>query len=121
MQGDGDLRILDNGGLDQLYQIGVIGISARSLGHLQDHGAFQFARGLGDALNDLHIIDVECADRVSAVISFPEHFFRCYQRHFSILPFSFFMQYAFLVKIAYLQINNLIISSNKVIIKKYIS
>ena len=40
-----------------------------------------FLAGLGDTLHDLHVVDVERADGVSAVIGFFEHFSRCYERH----------------------------------------
>ena len=43
MQGDGDVRALDDGSLDQLHQIGVVGIGARALGNLQDDGSLHLA------------------------------------------------------------------------------
>ena len=36
MQADGDVRASDNGGLNQLDQIGVVGVGAGALGNLQD-------------------------------------------------------------------------------------
>ena len=35
----------------------------------------EFARGVRDALNDLHVVDVESADGIAAVIGFLKHFF----------------------------------------------
>ena len=81
MQDDGDIRVLDDGSLDQLHQIGVVGIGARALGNLQDDGGLQLAAGLGDALHDLHVVDVESADGVAAVVSLLEHFGSSYQSH----------------------------------------
>jgi hypothetical protein len=47
---------------------------ARALGDLQDQRSPQILRGFGDALDDLHIVDVERADGVSARIRLFEHF-----------------------------------------------
>ena len=88
MQRNGDLGILDNGGLHQLHQIGMVGIGAGALGNLQDDGASQLAGSLGDALDDLHIVDVEGADCIAAVISLRKHFFRSYKCHFQ-SPYEF--------------------------------
>ena len=74
MQHDRDLRALDDRRLDELDQIGVVGIGARALGHLQDHGSLLLAAGLGDRLNDLHVVHVESADRIAAVVRLFEHF-----------------------------------------------
>ena len=79
MKGNGNLRVFDNGCFNELDQIGVICISARALGYLQDDGALQLPCRFGDALNDFHIVDVERADGVSPVISFLEHLFRRYK------------------------------------------
>ena len=47
-----------------------------------DHGdTFELAGGLGDALDDLHIIHIESADGVSAVVGLRKHFFRRYEWH----------------------------------------
>ena len=77
MECDRDLRILDHCCLNQLYQIGVVRICARTLGDLKDHRAVQFASCFCDTLNDFHIVHVECADGISAVISLLEHFSSC--------------------------------------------
>ena len=73
MQGDGDLGAFDDGSLDQLDEVGVVGIGAGALGNLEDDGSVLFFAGLGDALHDLHIVDVESADSIAAVIGFLEH------------------------------------------------
>ena len=80
MQGDGQAG-LDDGGLHQLLQIGAVGIGPGALGHLQDQGGLQLGSGLGDALNDLHVVHVEGADGVTAVIGLLEHFLCCNQWH----------------------------------------
>ena len=86
VQGDGDVGALDDSGLHQLDQIGVVGIGTGALGNLQDHRGVDLAGGLGDALNDLHVVDVEGADGVPAVIGLGKHFFRSYKGHSSYPP-----------------------------------
>ncbi|CAN4035301.1 TM1266 family iron-only hydrogenase system putative regulator, partial [Dysosmobacter welbionis] len=51
------------------------------LGHLENQGSLQIPGGLGDALDDLHIVDVERADGIAAVVGFFEHFGRGNQCH----------------------------------------
>ena len=72
---------LNVGRLDELFQIGAVRVGARTLGHLQDQRRLQLSRRLRDALDDLHIVDVEGADGVAAVIGLFEHFRRCNQCH----------------------------------------
>lgn len=47
--------------------------------------------GLGDALYDLHVVDVERADGVAAIISLGEHFLGSYQCHVKV---SFMINFA---------------------------
>ncbi len=82
MQRDRDLRALDGSGLNQLHQVGVVGIGARALGHLQDNRSLLLAAGFGDGLNDFHVVHVESADSVAAVISLLEHFGSSNKSHF---------------------------------------
>ena len=80
MQRDGQAGLQDRG-FHQLDQIIVLGIFAGAGGHLQDHrGIFQLC-GLCNALYDLHIIHIESANGVTALIGFFEHFFCADQRH----------------------------------------
>ena len=81
MQRDGDVRAADDGRLDQLDQIVVVRVSTRALGNLKDDRSLFFLTGLGDALHDLHVVDVESADGVAAVVSLLEHFGSSYQSH----------------------------------------
>ena len=80
VQGDGQAGI-GLGGLHELDEIDVLGILARAGGHLQDQGGIHLRCGLGDALDDLHIVHVERADGIAAFIGFPEHFLRRYDWH----------------------------------------
>ena len=74
VKNDRDLRVLNDGSLYELYQIGVVRVGSGALGYLQDYRAAEFSGCLGDALYDLHVVYIECSDGVSAVISFFEHF-----------------------------------------------
>ncbi len=73
VQGDGDVGALDDGGLHQLHKIGVVGVGAGALADLEDQRRVLFPGGLGDALDDLHVVHVESADGVAAVIGFFKH------------------------------------------------
>ena len=68
VQGDGDVGALDNSSLNQLHQVGGVGILTGALGNLQDNGSVLLAAGLGNALNDFHVVDVESTDSVAAVV-----------------------------------------------------
>ena len=52
---------------------GVVGVGAGTLGNLQNNGSLLLLAGLSDGLNDLHVVDVESADGVAAVVSLLEH------------------------------------------------
>ena len=80
VQADGQAG-LNDGGLHQLDQIGVVGIGAGALGDLEDQGSVDLFGRFGDALDDLHVVDIERADGVTAVIGLLEHFGGGYQWH----------------------------------------
>ena len=87
MQNDGDLGALNDSRLDELDEVGVVCIGARALGNLQNHRRMLFLARLGDALDDFHVVDVESADGVAAVVCLLEHFGRSYQCHDTSLLF----------------------------------
>lgn len=73
MQRDRDIRTLNNCSLYHLDEVGVVRISARALGNLQNNRGFLLLAGLGDALNNFHVVHVESADSVAAVIGLLKH------------------------------------------------
>ena len=58
-------------------------------GYLEDDRALELTGSLGDALDDFHIVDVESADSIAAIIGFRKHFFRGYKRHNTNLLYFF--------------------------------
>ena len=73
MQSDRNIRALDNSCLYHLYEVGVVSVSACALGYLKNDRSVLLLASLGDTLNDLHVVHVESADSVAAVISLLEH------------------------------------------------
>ena len=76
-----------NSGLDELHQVYVLGVGACALGDLKDQRSALFNSGLGDALNDLHVVDVKGADGVTAIVGLFKHFSTRYKCH-SVISFS---------------------------------
>ncbi len=74
MEHDGNVGTLNDRSLHQLDQIGVVGVGPSALGYLKNQGGIQIARGLGDALHNLHVVDVERTDGIAAFIGFFKHF-----------------------------------------------
>lgn len=68
MQGNRNIRILFYSGLDHLYQIGRVRILAGAGRNLQDHRGLQLRAGAHNALDDFHIVNIERADRIAAVV-----------------------------------------------------
>ncbi len=87
MQADGQTR-LDDGGLHQLDQVGVVGIGAGTLGDLKNQGRADFLGSFGDSLDDLHVVDIEGADGITAVISLLKHFGSSNKGHDSSPPYG---------------------------------
>ena len=65
----------DDGRLYQLNEIGVVGVGPGTLGYLENQRRVDLLGGLGDPLDDLHVVDVEGADGIAAVIGLGKHFF----------------------------------------------
>ena len=71
---------------DKMYKITRICILSRTCGSLQNNRRFKFCRRARDALHDLHVVYVECANRESAVVSLLKHFFSSNQWHLALPP-----------------------------------
>ena len=80
MHRDGQVGRLE-GGLDELHEVLLVGVLARAGGNLEDEGRLLFGRRLDYPLDDLHVVDVEGADREPLLERHLEHFFRAYQWH----------------------------------------
>ena len=74
------------GRLHQLDQINVLGIFAGAGRNLQNDGSLFQLGSFGNSLHDLHIVDVESAYGVAALIGFLEHIFRGNQWHIEFPP-----------------------------------
>ena len=80
MQGDGNIGI-QYGSLYQLGEVNMLGVLAGAGRDLQNHGSLLQLGSLGDRLNDLHVIDIEGADGIAALVGFAEHFLSSDQWH----------------------------------------
>ena len=59
----------------------VVSVCTSTLRYLKDNRAVQLSSCLCNTLNDLHVVNIESTDCVSAIISFLKHFGCCYQSH----------------------------------------
>ena len=78
MHRDRDIRIQLNRCFNEVSQILGFRIFPGACGSLQDNRGLQFSSCLCDRLNDLHIVDIECTDCVTASIRFLKHFGCCH-------------------------------------------
>ena len=74
MESNRDIRAVLNRSLNHLDQIIVVRISARALGYLQHNRSLLILASLGDTLDDFHVVYVESADCIAAVVCFLKHF-----------------------------------------------
>ena len=79
-------REVDTGILNRRFgkrhQIRMLCILSRTGGYLKNHWGFLLGSRLRNRLNDLHVVYVESADGISALICFLEHFGSGYNAHF---------------------------------------
>ena len=75
------------GRLDQLHQVHVLGVFSGAGGHLEDQRGTALGRGLGDALDDFHVVYVESADGVALAVRALEHSGGSYDWHLHAHPF----------------------------------
>ena len=73
-------RILDSS-LSKRHQILLLSVLSRAGGNLKNNRRLSLSGSLSDRLNDLHIIDVESADSISASVSLLEHLSSSYKCH----------------------------------------
>ena len=64
--------------LNEFLKVNRIRILSCARRSLQDHGGLELSCCLGDRLNDLHVVDIECTYCIAAAISFLKHFSCCY-------------------------------------------
>ena len=69
------------GSLNHSYKIIVRSIFSCACGNLKNYGRIMLFASSCDTLDNLHIVDVESAYCIAALISLFEHFCRCYQWH----------------------------------------
>ena len=69
--------------VDQLVADQLLDVCTGALGNLQDDRSVLLAAGLCDGLNDSHVVDIESADGIAAVVSLLEHFGSSYQSHWN--------------------------------------
>ena len=65
----------DDSSFNQFYQVGTVSVGTGAFGNLQDNRSVAFLRSFCDSLDDLHVVDIESTDSVSAFVGFFEHFF----------------------------------------------
>ena len=80
MQGQVNAAV-GNGCLCQRHEVRRFGVLPRACGDLQDDGGLNLTCCLGNRLHDLHVVDVEGADGVTARIRLFEHRGSCDKSH----------------------------------------
>ena len=81
VQSNGDLGAFNHSSFNQLNQVGVVSVGASALGNLQDNRSLFFLTSLGNSLNDFHVVHIESANCVAAVVSLLEHLGSCNKSH----------------------------------------
>ena len=73
VKGDGEIMIFQSC-FYEMFQIRRFSVFAGTGRSLKDDRRVQFSSGLGNALDDFHVVDVECTDSIVAFIGFFKHF-----------------------------------------------
>jgi hypothetical protein len=89
VQADGQVGFNDRR-LDELHQVGMVGVFACAGADLQDQRGAEFLGCFRDALYDLHVVHVERADGVAAGVSFFKHFGAGNKCHRNLSPLTLF-------------------------------
>jgi hypothetical protein len=82
---DRDVRRTVDGGQDEVAEVFGPGVRDRAARGLHDDGRLDLLRARDDALELLHVVDVERPDAVSALGGFVEDLAQCGKRH-RVLP-----------------------------------
>ena len=82
-----DLRMQLDRRLNELHEINRVCVLSRARGSLQNHRGLKLGSCLRNCLHNFHVVDVECADGVTALICLTEHLRRSDQCHNRYLPF----------------------------------
>ena len=61
--------------LDEMDEVLMTGVLACTCGDLQNQRRLQLSGGIRNPLDNLHVVDVESTDGISAVVGFLKHFF----------------------------------------------
>ena len=72
--------------LDEMDKVLMTSVLACTRGDLQDQRGLELSCSIGDALDDLHVVDVESTDGVAALIGFLKHLF-CSNKWHVITPY----------------------------------
>ena len=72
--------------LDKMDKVLMARILACACGDLQDQRGLEFSRSIRNALNDLHVVDVESTDGIAALVGFLKHFL-CSDKWHVITPY----------------------------------
>lgn len=113
---DGESGCFDSR-LNQVFEIDGVCIFSCACGNLQDERGIAFLAGFNDTLDGFHVVDVECTDRIAALIRFFKHFGRSNQRHKQILR-KFFILIYFTIKAGKKQYN---LKNNLKLLYKFLS
>ena len=81
VQGGGDFRIVLEGNFYKSYNIFLTGVVAGAFRSLENHRRFFFLSSFHDALDDFHVVHIECTNGIVTFVRFFKHFRSSYERH----------------------------------------
>jgi len=81
VNGDGQLGMVLDGGVDDVFEVADVSVLAGALADLEDQRALFLGAGIDDALRDFHVVDVKGPDGETAIVSEIEHRLGGHQWH----------------------------------------